>query len=87
MGEKERLEKWLDDMIEAHRLLWDNYKFDEKTQYDYAQDVIMLKGVDHVAYILGCCVEYSVLKTCGHTYGVRACLKYKGVEFIEYMYH
>ena len=86
MGEKEKLEKWLDDMIEVHRDLWRNGRFDDKTYYDRTPDTIFLKGVDHVAYILGCSVEYSPVDLCGKTFGVKACVKYKGVDFTEYVY-
>jgi hypothetical protein len=83
MGEKEKLEKWLDDMIEVHKELWNNSEFKKGLFLGCGEvkGVILIYGVVRIAEILGCCVEFAP------SFGsIRACVQYKGCELVEYTY-
>ena len=87
MSKKEELEKWLDEIIEAHKSIWkSNSDFDYEGKhtdiYTYiTPNIISVHGLVELAETLGCCVLFQ--PSC---VGTRAVVKYKGVDLIEHFY-
>ena len=85
--EREALEKWLNVMIDAHRLIWENQDFvyDDEAytgiSYDRLPNAIYILGIVRVAEILGCCIKFIPT-----LFGTKASIMYRGVEFIEWKY-
>lgn len=89
MGKKESLEKWLDNMIEAHEPIWENIDFrceEENNTGIYvsgSNKSLLIKGVVRVAEILGCCITFEP------TFGgaTKATIYYKGCELYDFIYN
>lgn len=89
VGKKESLEKWLDNMIEAHEPIWENIDFrceEENNTGIYvsgSNKSLLVKGVVRVAEILGCCITFK--PTIGGS--TMATIDYKGCELYDFIYN
>ena len=82
---KEQLIYFLDNMIEAHKVIWENKTFvdDEDISVSCIDDCIITIGVVKIAEILGCAVTFEPMDS----FATRICMKYKGVEFVEHKFN
>lgn len=78
---KEKLEKWLDDMIEVHSEIWKNRDFGNGISVGCIRKCINVDNLVRVAEILNTTITFEPPSPDSSV--MFACVKYKGVELRE----